>query len=576
MAKPIQLQDAYKTYTYDQDKIVSPEETIQRVRERLAHLDMEILKETVRIDTGRLDIPIYISRCGVDAVKIVGTQKQMGKGGTPFQSEASALMELVERFSFFSFIEEQPFIWASQKELGDQTIPFDWLSRCFYDTSPVIPKVKEIFETAPLAWAWATHIREGKAVLLPIHWFYLIHEYNGPAAGNSMEEAILQSLCEVVERHVSSIISHEKIITPNILPDSVKDPIARELMHKFERLGIPLYIKDFSLDTGIPTVGTLAYDPSTFPEKSEIVFTAGTTPSPEKSLIRAITEIAQLAGDFINRTTYRPTLPKFKDLKEASYITEGGNRVSIESLPNLTSVNFKEEVYSAVEALTKRELEVLVVDVTHPQIGIPAVYTLIPGAHFRDRTRHTDTCFHLAKLLSQYPDPQRAAYELRRMEKAFPERYEVQFFLGYAKERSGHPEEALDHLQKALAMGPKTIDISSILCHIGVAYKDMEEYGKAIEFLEQAREYNRDQKEIYNQLGYCYYKIKEHAKAIEQFERAIEIDPGSAIDYANIGSNLREMGHVKEAMQLYRMALELDPSIEFARANLEKLTQNTL
>jgi ribosomal protein S12 methylthiotransferase accessory factor len=27
----------------------------------------------------------------------------MGKGGTPTQSEASAVMELAERFSFFSF-----------------------------------------------------------------------------------------------------------------------------------------------------------------------------------------------------------------------------------------------------------------------------------------------------------------------------------------------------------------------------------------------------------------------------------------------------------------------------------------
>ncbi len=60
--------------------------------------------------------------------------------------------------------------------------------------------------------------------------------------------------------------------------------------------------------------------PSTFPEKSEIVFTAGTTPNPEKSLIRAVTEIAQLAGDFINRTQYRPTLPKYQRLEEAQYV----------------------------------------------------------------------------------------------------------------------------------------------------------------------------------------------------------------------------------------------------------------
>ena len=56
----------------------------------------------MRIDSGRLDIPVYLSLLGVDARRVVPTHKQMGKGATPVQAEASALMELVERFSFFS------------------------------------------------------------------------------------------------------------------------------------------------------------------------------------------------------------------------------------------------------------------------------------------------------------------------------------------------------------------------------------------------------------------------------------------------------------------------------------------
>ncbi len=69
---------------------------------------MDVLARTVRIDTGRLDIPVYISLCGEDATRFTGTKKQMGKGATPQQSEASALMELMERFSFFSFIHQFP------------------------------------------------------------------------------------------------------------------------------------------------------------------------------------------------------------------------------------------------------------------------------------------------------------------------------------------------------------------------------------------------------------------------------------------------------------------------------------
>ena len=36
-------------------------------------------------------------------------------------------------------------------------------------------------------------------------------------------------------------------------------------------------------------MAALAYDPATFPESSEIVFAAGTTTDPVKSLIRALT-----------------------------------------------------------------------------------------------------------------------------------------------------------------------------------------------------------------------------------------------------------------------------------------------
>ena len=99
----IKLQDAFKGYTQDQDKVVPPAETVRRLKDRLATLDLDILEQTVRIDNGRLDIPIYFSYCGQDAAALTGTRKQMGKGANPEQAEASAVMELAERFSFFSF-----------------------------------------------------------------------------------------------------------------------------------------------------------------------------------------------------------------------------------------------------------------------------------------------------------------------------------------------------------------------------------------------------------------------------------------------------------------------------------------
>ena len=103
MTHKIILNDAFKRFTLDQDKIFPPEETVRRFKEKLKKVHLDILEYTVRIDNGRLDIPVYFSSCGKDAINIIGTKKQMGKGATPQQAEASAVMELAERYSFFSF-----------------------------------------------------------------------------------------------------------------------------------------------------------------------------------------------------------------------------------------------------------------------------------------------------------------------------------------------------------------------------------------------------------------------------------------------------------------------------------------
>ena len=76
--KTIRLQDCLKTYTIDQDKMISPEDTVARFKEKLDHLDIDILKEVRRIDNGRLGIPVYFSICGDDAREMTGTKNSKG------------------------------------------------------------------------------------------------------------------------------------------------------------------------------------------------------------------------------------------------------------------------------------------------------------------------------------------------------------------------------------------------------------------------------------------------------------------------------------------------------------------
>lgn len=572
MKSDIVLQDCFKTYHDDLDKARSPEETIRWARERLNRLNLKILARTQRIDTGRLDIPVFISLCGEDATRLTGTKKQMGKGATPAQSEASALMELMERFSFFSFIHQTEFPLMTYGEAAPHAVPPEAFLLSLHDEVTPPDLCRALLTDLPLRWAPAYNVTRGVEQWVPIDWFFLINEYNGPAAGNTMEEAVLQGICEVVERHVGSIISNERRSTPAIDATSMNDPMVAELLAKFQRNGIEVHLCDFSLDTGIPTVGALAYDPTTFPERSEIVFTAGTTTSPEKSLSRALTEIAQLAGDFESRTSYRPTLPKYDSLEEAKYLMDGTDSVvSLMDLPRLENDNIRLEIERCAAALARIGLEVLIVNTTHPELGVPAVYTIIPGAHFLDRTRNTDFAQHAARTLLRALPPATLKPQMERLLQFFGPRYDLTFFMAHSLELQDRPHEALPLYQKALEQNPDPQEIASIYVHMASCHKELEEFDRALDALRQAEEHNDGLKEVFNLRGFCLYRLKRHEDAIEAFERAIAIDPGSAIDYANIGSNLRELGLKEEAIRLYRMALDLDPDIDFARDNIRKL-----
>ncbi len=569
----ITLQDAFKRYTLDQDKVISPEKTVKHFKEKLQSVNLDILEDTIRIDNGRLDIPVYFSTCGRDARNIIGTKKQMGKGATPTQSEASAVMELAERFSFFSYCKNPAnFMHNTYDALKDQAIAFDQIAQSVHDTSEDLDAARKIFENLPLKWAWAYNLSRNESVLIPFNWFFAINEFNGPSAGNCVEEALSQGICEIIERHVCSVISHNQIQTPAIDPSTATDSMVQEMLHKYNRAGVKIHVSDFTLEMGIPSVGVIAYDPSTFPAKSEIVWTAGTTPSPEKALSRALTEVAQLAGDFNSGSNYVASgLPKFRDLDQASYALQPTEAVDLGALPDLSDNNIKIEVENMIDVLATKGMEVIVVDTTHSRLQIPAFYTIIPGAHFRERALGTSIGMFAAKLIKETQSVDDAIAQLMEMDRILSGKYYVHFYLGSCFLDKNDSETALKYFEQALQLDPNDQDIPTIYSYMGVCLKNMGQYRQALDVLAKGENLDKERTDIYNLMGFCHFKLKEHEKAIACFKEVLQLDPSSAIDYANIASNYRNLGEKEKAIHYYQMALALDSSIDFARENLEKL-----
>ena len=578
--KPIRLEDCYKTYTYDQDKVFSPVETVERFKRRLEEVDLDILKEVKRIDNGRLDIPIYFSVTGKDARDVIGNKKQMGKGSTPEQSQASACMELGERFSFFSFMKNPDnFIvdtYPNLKASGYNLMPIKRLLQSVHDETMTEELLEQLLEDIPIRWTWATNLNKQEEVLIPFSWFYAINEFNGPSNGNSYEESISQGICEIIERHVCAVVSNEKKPVPRIRLDSAKDPVSRDLIDKFTRNGIEVYLNDFTLDTGVPTISAFCIDPSTFPVMSEIVWTAGTTPNPEKALIRALTEVAQLAGDFNTHANYVASgLPKPLSMDELDYLMSGPE-IDLQDLPDLADNNMKTEVESCLEALEKLDMEVFIINTMHPELKMTSIYTIIPGAHFRERATSRNAGLFAAKLMAELvEDPAESNAHLLNMQKLLPDAYYIEFYLGRNLLALERQDEALAHFNRALEMNPSEEDLPYIYSYIGNCLKDLEQYREAIAILEKGASLDNTRPDIHNLLGFCHFKLEEYENAVSHFSKTVELNPSSAIDYANLGVNYRRLEKNDEAIKYFELALSLDPTIEFAKDNLAQLFSMT-
>ncbi|MBW2356220.1 MAG: YcaO-like family protein [Deltaproteobacteria bacterium] len=571
--RPLVLRDVFKHFVADVEKTVAPEETVQRVRQRLRTLDLDILAETRRIDSGRLDIPVYLSLCGRDARLAIGNRKQMGKGSTPAQAEASAVMELVERFSLFSFKQDPSgFTTSPMTAVSAEAIDPALLALSVDDASADVEPALEVLSGLPLRWAWAFDLGDGRWRRLPFDWFYAINAYNGPAAGNCAEEAICQGICEVVERDVSARVLLQDEGPPAIDPASVVDPVCLELMDKYRRAGVQLHLSDLSLDSGVPTVAVLAWDPATFPARSEIVWTAGTATSPQRALSRTLTEVAQLAGDFDSGANFEASgLPKFTRLDQADFVRHSPLTRRLEDLPDLSGPNLREEIQRLAAALARRGMPVLLVDITHRQLQVPAFYTIVPGARFRERTASASVAMITAKLIAETRPLDEALARLEDFDRRLPDRYFIQFYLGTGRLAAGNPEAALGYLKRALDLDPPPPERASILVYLASGLKETGRWDEALDVLLKARDLEPDRTDIHNLLGVCHFKRGEHEAAIACFQQVLALDPGSAMDHANLGVNYQAIGDDERAAAAYEAALSLDPTIDFALKNLLEL-----
>lgn len=565
-----------KNYTRDLDKACSPEQTVARIKKILQQNGKEILAENRRIDTGRLNIPVFMSICGADAKGIMPGRKQMGKGTAPEQAEASALMELMERYSFFAFWEQltlaSPMTWSqAEATYGDRLIPLEEIVRSVNEPLH-IDEARKILDLTTWRFCKGTCLTHNKEVIFPFDWFKQLNEYNGASAGNTPAESILQGTCELVERHVSAMVDQDHRLLPSIVTQPDDDPVLLELLEKFSANGIKVWLKDMTCGMPLPTVAALAYDPTTFPETSEIVFTAGTATSPAKAAIRALTEVAQLAGDFESKTTYEPSgLAKYTSLEEITWITQGPS-CGLGDLPIVESDDIAEELSQTMANLASLGYTLYSVQTTQPGLDIPTHYSFVPGFQFRERTPLATIGMLTGRHIVEQEPLELSAHKLDQLESLAPQKYFIPFFRGQIALKQENLQYAASCFAQAEPLQPDPENKAMSAFYQAYCLTITEQWSEAIGHLDRAIALQNDVKEYYNLRGVAYFKQHDFASALDNFREALNLDAGSAMDMANMGVCYKQLGKKQEATTFLQEAVTMDASIEFAWEHLLELT----
>ena len=155
--------------------------------------------------------------------------------------------------------------------------------------------------SAEIEWSPVWSLRDERFKYLPtslLYFFYRgragyrVHaDSNGCAAGNTLEEAIVQGFLELVERDAYAIWWYNRLQRPEVDLGQFDDPYIRDLKTLLAETGRRVWVLDVTSDLGIPSFVTIAH----WMENSQefVDFGCGAHFDPRIALLRAMTELNQ-------------------------------------------------------------------------------------------------------------------------------------------------------------------------------------------------------------------------------------------------------------------------------------------
>ncbi|WP_293353281.1 MULTISPECIES: TOMM precursor leader peptide-binding protein [unclassified Microcoleus] len=412
--EPLKLESRPKHFTSDGGhRGTTPEQTVQKYQHLISPIT-GVVTELVRISDPTNPL-VHTYKAGhsfgsstsLRGLRNTLKHKSSGKGKTDSQSRASGLCEAVERYSGI-FQGDEPRKRATLAELGDLAIHPE---QCLHFSDEQYANREALnAQGSSAAYRWIPHrfdasqaidwtpvwsLTEQTQKYLPTTLCYYNYpmpdasrfckaDSNGNAAGNTLEEAILQGFFELVERDSVAMWWYNRLSRPGVDLGSFDEPYFAKLQQFYRELNRELWVIDLTADFGIPAFAGLSRRTVGSSERISVGF--GAHLDPTIAILRALTEVSQVGleldkipDDRLNGESRDWMLGVTLETHPCLAPDASQPMKTANDYPKRWSDDIHVDVMTCVGIAKAVGLETLVLDQTRPDIGLNVVKVIIPG-----------------------------------------------------------------------------------------------------------------------------------------------------------------------------------------------------
>ncbi|MFK7848821.1 MAG: YcaO-like family protein [Rhodothermales bacterium] len=200
---------------------------------------------------------------------------------------------------------------------------------------------------------------------------YSVADSRGVAAGPDKEFCIWHALLELIETDAGAIWNANRIQRPEVNIESFENPYLLQLKEVHENLGRDLWVLDVTMDIpGVVVLAAISRDR----RSGNLIKGFGSHPSAANALKKALMECCQMLPNVINEahTTIQanePTPLHFTPRHDTDVLNKDdfSSRLKAKTISDI------------IHALSAKNIQVLIQDVTRPEIGLHVVRVFGPG-----------------------------------------------------------------------------------------------------------------------------------------------------------------------------------------------------